>query len=100
MIPLTHFLGLSAILFALGLLGAILRRNIFIVLMSIELMLNGANMALIAFSRSWGEHSGQSLAFFVMALAACEAAVGLAIVVAVFRSCKTVNVDEMNLMKE
>ena len=100
MIPTTHFLGLAAVLFGLGLIGVLLRRNILIVLMSVELMLNAANMTLITFSRAWGEVSGQGIAFFVMALAAAEAAVGLAIVVAVFRSRRTVHVDEINLMKK
>jgi len=100
MIPVTHYLGLAAILFGLGLIGVIVRRNILIVLMSIELMLNAANMTLITFSRAWSEPSGQGIAFFVMALAAAEAAVGLAIVVAVFRTRRTMNVDEFNLMKK
>ena len=100
MIPVTHYLGLAAILFGLGLIGVIVRRNIFIVLMSVELMLNAANMTLITFSRAWGEASGQGIAFFVMALAAAEAAVGLAIVVAVFRTRRTAHVDEINLMKK
>jgi NADH-quinone oxidoreductase subunit K len=99
MIPTTHFLGLAAILFGIGLLGVIVRRNALIVMMSIELMLNAANLTLITFSRSWGDATGQGLAFFVVALAAAEAAVGLAIVVAVFRSRRTVNVDEINLLK-
>jgi NADH-quinone oxidoreductase subunit K len=100
MIPIDHYLALAALLFAIGLLGVIIRRNVLIVLMSVELMLNAANMTLITFSRAWGETSGQGIAFFVMALAAAEAAVGLAIVVAVFRSRRTINVDELNLMKK
>jgi NADH-quinone oxidoreductase subunit K len=99
MIPITHFLGLAAVLFGIGLLGVIVRRNALIVMMSVELMLNAANLTLIAFSRAWGEAAGQGLAFFVVALAAAEAAVGLAIVVAVFRTRRTVNVDEINLLK-
>jgi NADH-quinone oxidoreductase subunit K len=100
MIPITHFLVLAAILFGLGMVGVIIRRNVLIVLMSMELMLNAANMTLISFSRAWGETSGQGIAFFVVALAAAEAAVGLAIVVAVFRTRRTVNVDEINLMRK
>jgi NADH-quinone oxidoreductase subunit K len=100
MIPTTHFLGLAAVLFGLGLIGVLLRRNILIVLMSVELMLNAANMTLITFARAHGESAGQGIAFFVMALAAAEAAVGLAIVVAVFRSRRTVHVDQINLMKK
>jgi NADH-quinone oxidoreductase subunit K len=100
MIPITHFLGLAAVLFGLGLIGVLLRRNVLIVLMSVELMLNAANLTLITFARAHGQSHGQGFAFFVMALAAAEAAVGLAIVVAVFRSRRTVHVDEINLMKK
>jgi len=99
MIPITHFLALSAILFGVGLFGVLVRRNILIMMMSVELMLNAVNVAMIAFSRAWGHESGQGFAFFVIALAAAEAAVGLAIVVAVFRSRRTVNVDELKLMR-
>lgn len=99
MIPTTYFLGLSAILFGIGLLGVMVRRNVLIIMMSVELMLNAVNITLIAFSRAWGNEAGQGFAFFVVALAAAEAAVGLAIVVAVFRSRKTVNVDELKLMR-
>ena len=100
MIPITHFLGLAAVLFGLGLIGVLLRRNVLIMLMSVELMLNAANLTLITFARAHGHSQGQGIAFFVMALAAAEAAVGLAIVAAVFRSRRTVNVDEINLMKK
>jgi NADH-quinone oxidoreductase subunit K len=89
----------SALLFALGFVGVIIRRNVLIVLMCVELMLNAVNIALIAFSRARGDVHGHGLTFFVIALAAAEAAVGLAIVVAVFRSRKTVNIDEVSLMK-
>ena len=99
MIPTTYYLALSAVLFGIGLLGVITRRNVLIVMMSIELMLNAVNIALIAFSRAWGDSAGQSIAFFVIAIAAAEAAVGLAIVVGVFRTRRTVNIDEVNLMK-
>ena len=78
----------------------LLRRNVLIMLMSVELMLNAANLTLITFARAHGHSQGQGIAFFVMALAAAEAAVGLAIVAAVFRSRRTVNVDEINLMKK
>jgi NADH-quinone oxidoreductase subunit K len=99
MIPTIHFLALSAMLFGLGLFGVLVRRNLLIVMMSVELMLNAVNISLIAFSRAWGEVAGQGIAFFVIAIAAAEAAVGLAIVVAVFRTRRTVNIDEVNLMK-
>ena len=100
MIELYHLQLLSAILFALGVYGVLARKSAILILMSIELMLNAANMTLITFSRAWSEASGQGIAFFVMALAAAEAAVGLAIVVAVFRTRRTMNVDEINLMKK
>jgi NADH-quinone oxidoreductase subunit K len=99
MIPTSEYLVLSAFLFGVGLLGVIIRRNLLIVMMSIELMLNAVNVAFIAFARAWGQSAGQTIAFFVIALAAAEAAVGLAIVVGVFRTRRTVNSDEVNLMK-
>jgi NADH-quinone oxidoreductase subunit K len=99
MIPLGYYLILAAGLFAIGALGAILRRNALIVLMSLELMLNGANLTLVAFARAYHDMRGHALAFLVIAVAAAEAAVGLAIVVGVFRTRKTVAVDEINEMK-
>lgn len=98
MIPISHFLGLSAILFGIGLAGVLVRRNMLIVMMSVELMLNAVNLSLIGFSRAWGSVSGQGFAFLIIALAAAEAAVGLAIVVAVFRTRRTVHVDQLKLM--
>jgi NADH-quinone oxidoreductase subunit K len=98
-IPTSYFLGLSAILFGLGLLGVIIRRNVLVVMMSVELMLNAVNISLVAFSRAHGSAAGQGIVFFIIAIAAAEAAVGLAIVVAVFRTRRTVNADEINLMK-
>jgi NADH-quinone oxidoreductase subunit K len=104
MVPTAHVLALSAVIFCIGLAGVIVRRNLLIVLMSIELMLNAANLTLVGFARARGDLQGnglegQGLAFFVIALAAAEAAVGLAIVVAVFRSRRSVNVDEVNLLR-
>lgn len=99
MIPTTHVLILAALLFGLGLVGVVLRRNVLIVLMSVELMLNAVNLTFVGFARGRGEMAGQGFSFLIIALAAAEAAVGLAIVVAVFRSRRTVNVDEVNLMK-
>lgn len=99
MVPIQDFLLLSAALFVVGVAGVILRRNVLIVLMSIELMLNAANIALIAFGRAHQDSRSHALAFTVMAVAAAEAAVGLAIVVGVFRSRRNVNVDELTLMK-
>lgn len=96
---LPHYLTLSAVLFTIGLLGVLIRRNALIIFMSIELMLNAANLGLMAVS--WHLHSfqGQMLVFFVMAVAAAEVAVGLAIIIAFFRSQQTVNVDDLNLLK-
>ena len=99
MITSAHFLALSAALFLLGIAGVLLRRNILVVLMSIELMLNGANLALVTFGRIQGDAHGIALAFIVVAIAAAEAAVGLAIVVAIFRRRQTTNVDDLDLMK-
>jgi NADH-quinone oxidoreductase subunit K len=89
----------SALLFGIGLIGVILRRNVLIVLMSIELMLNASNLTLLAFARVRADMTGHGLAFMIIALAAAEAAVGLAIVVSIFRTRRTVNVDQVNLMK-
>jgi NADH-quinone oxidoreductase subunit K len=98
-IPLQHALLLSLALFALGALGVFLRRNVITVFMCIELMLNAVNLAFIAFSRGWGTLDGQVLVFFVMTVAAAEAAVGLAIVIAINRHRDTLDVDAFNLMK-
>jgi len=94
-----HAVLLSLVLFALGTLGVFLRRNVITVLMSIELMLNGANLAFVAFSRALGTLDGQVLVFFVMVVAAAEAAVGLAIVIALNRHKDTLDVDAFNVMK-
>ena len=100
MIPITHFLYLACALFVIGLLGVMLRRNVLIVLMSIELMLNGANVALVAFSRFHGNLDGQVLAMFTIAVAAAEAAVGLAIVVSLFRSRTGTDIDDLSILKD
>ena len=99
MVSLYHYLVLSGILFTLGVIGFLLRRNVIVIFMSIELMLNAANLAFVAFSRFLQSIDGQIIVIFVMAVAAAEAAVGLAIIMAVFRTRKTVNADELNLMK-
>jgi NADH-quinone oxidoreductase subunit K len=99
MVPVTDFLVLSAALFAIGMLGVILRRNAIIVLMSVELMMNAANLVLIAFGRAHHDSHAHAFAFTVMAIAAAEAAVGLAIVVGIFRNRRSVNIDELTLMK-
>ncbi len=100
MVPITHFLYLASALFVIGMLGVLLRRNVLIVLMSIELMLNGANIALVAFSRFHGGLDGQVLAMFTIAVAAAEAAVGLAIVVSIFRSRTGTDIDDLSMLRD
>jgi NADH-quinone oxidoreductase subunit K len=101
MTPITpyHYLVLSAALFAIGLVGVMVRRNIIIILMSIELMLNAVNINLAAFSYQWHNAAGQVFAIFIVAVAAAEAAVGLGIILAFFRNKETVNIDDMNIMR-
>lgn len=99
MVSLSHYLVLSAILFAIGMMGVIIRRNVIIIFMSIELMLNAVNLTFIAFSRFLHNLDGHIFAFMVMTVAAAEAAVGLAIIISVFRNKPTINVDEINIMK-
>ena len=94
-----HFLVLSAGLFGIGMIGVLVRRNALVILMSIELMLNSSNLALVAFARFTGSLHGQVFAFLVMVVAACEVAVGLAIILALFRNKDTVDVDKINIMK-
>ncbi len=98
-VPLQYYLLLSAILFTIGVIGVLTRRNAIIVFMCIELMLNSVNLTLVAFSAFLGDSTGQILVFFVMAVAAAESAVGLAIVIALFRNKQTVNIDEINILK-
>ena len=99
MITTTHYMVLSAALFTLGLVGVMVRRNVIIVLMSIELMLNAVNINLIAFSHQLQNAVGQVFAVFVIVVAAAEAAVGLGIILAFYRNKETVNIDEMNLLR-
>ena len=99
MIPLSWMLSLSAVVFVIGVVGVLVRRNALIIFMSIELMLNAGNLAFVAFSRELGSLDGQVFVFFVMTVAAAEVAVGLAIIVNVFRLKETVYVDEINLLK-
>ncbi len=98
-VPLPFYLGLSAVLFVIGVAGVLTRRNVIVVFMSIELMLNSVNLTLVAFSAFLGDITGLTLVFFVMAVAAAEAAVGLAIVISVYRNRQTVNIDEINILK-
>ena len=99
MITQTHYLALSAALFFLGVIGVLTRRNIIIILMSMELMLNAVNINLIAFSHQLQNVVGQVFAVFVICVAAAEAAVGLGIILAFYRNKETVNIDEMSLMR-
>ena len=97
--PLNHYLILSAVVFAIGVLGVLVRRNLIVILMSIELMLNAVNLTFIAFARFLGSIEGQVIVFFVMAVAAAEAVVGLAIIIAVYRHRQTLDPQEMQLLK-
>ncbi len=90
---------LSAILFAIGTIGALVRRNVIVLLMSIELMLNAVNLALVAFSRQWGDPAGQIFVLMVIVVAAAEVAVGLGIVIALFRNRETLNVEDASVLK-
>ncbi|MFH0735834.1 MAG: NADH-quinone oxidoreductase subunit NuoK [bacterium] len=98
-IPIEYYLILSAFMFVVGIVGVIIRRNAIVVFMCIELMLNSANLTLVAYSSYLGNAIGQIFVFFVMTVAAAEAAVGLAIIIMVFRNKLTLNIDEINLFK-
>ncbi len=98
-IPLTWYLTLSAVLFSIGVMGVLFRSNLIIILMSVELMLNAVNITLVAFSQFMGDVSGQILVFFVISVAAAEAAIGLAIVIAIFRNKLTIDVNNINLFR-
>ncbi len=98
-VPAPYHLALSAILFTLGMLGVLVRRSALIVFMSIELMLNAVNLALVTFARVWGSLDGQLLVFFILVVAAVEVVIGLAIIVDLFRSRETVDIDEVDLLR-
>ncbi len=98
-VPTVYVIGLSAVLFALGVTGVLVRRNVIVIFMSIELMLNAANLAFIAFAREAGSMEGQIFVFFVIAVAAAEVAVGLALIVAIYRSRGTIDIDEISSMR-
>jgi NADH-quinone oxidoreductase subunit K len=100
MVPLAHILAVSAILFILGVGGFLIRRNIVTIFMCIELMLNAVNLAFVAFARQQGNLDGQLFVFFVIVVAAAEAAVGLAIIVALYRNRQTLAIDEVDSMKD
>jgi NADH-quinone oxidoreductase subunit K len=97
--PLDYFMVLSAVLFAIGVAGMLIRRNIIVMFMSIELMLNAVNLAFVTLGRRMASMDGQVIVFFVMTVAAAEAAVGLGIIISLFRNRETVNADELNLLR-
>jgi NADH-quinone oxidoreductase subunit K len=99
MIPLSWYLALSAVLFTIGVIGVIIQRNVISLFMCIELMLNAVNLTLVAFSRYLGSLTGQLFVFIVLAVAAAEAAVGLAIIICLYRNRETLNVDDADLLK-
>ncbi len=99
MLHTTDFVILSAILFILGAMGVLLRRNAILLFMSVELMLNASNLALVAFAKQWNQMEGHLFVFFVIAVAAAEVAVGLALIVAIFHSKNSINVDELHQME-
>ncbi len=99
MVPLEYYLSLSAVVFAIGVIGVLVRRNLIVVLMSVELMLNAVNLTFVAFSRYLGSIAGQVVVFFVMAVAAAEAVIGLAIIISVFRHRQSLDPQEMQLLK-
>ncbi len=99
MLPVSYYIALSAILFTIGALGVLIRRNAIIIFMSVELMLNSANLAFVAFARYYEALSGQIFVFFVITVAAAEVAVGLALIVTIFRSKESIDVDKINELK-
>ncbi|BDG09889.1 NADH-quinone oxidoreductase subunit NuoK [Anaeromyxobacter paludicola] len=100
MVPSNYYLALGAILFTIGLFGVVTKRNILIVFMCIELMLNAANLTFLTFARQGGNMAGHAIAFFVIAVAAAEAAVGLAIVIAIYRTRGTLHMDEVKVLRD
>jgi NADH-quinone oxidoreductase subunit K len=99
MVPISYYLVVSAILFTIGVLGVLTRRNAIVIFMCVELMLNAANLTFVAAARHLNQTNGQVFVFFVMVIAAAEVAVGLAIIVALFRNKETIDVDQVNLLK-
>ena len=99
MVQTEAYIMLSAVLFVLGTMGVLLRRNAILVFMSVELMLNAANLALVAFARQWNQVQGHVFVFFVMTVAAAEVAVGLALIVAIFRTKQSINIDDLHQME-
>jgi NADH-quinone oxidoreductase subunit K len=99
MIPLSHVIWLSAALFTIGVIGALTRRNLIVILMSVELMLNAVNLSLVGFARAWGDLGGHVFVLMVIAVAAAEVAVGLGIVISLFRNRDSVNIEDVSLLK-
>jgi NADH-quinone oxidoreductase subunit K len=99
MVQTEAYLMLSMVLFVLGTMGVLLRRNAILVFMSVELMLNATNLALAAFARQWGSENGQMFVFFIITVAAAEVAVGLALIVAIFRTKRSINIDELHQLE-
>ena len=99
MVPIAYYLILAAVLFSIGVCAFLIKRNVITIFMSIELMLNAVNLTFVAFAHMWHRIEGQIFVFFVMVVAAAEAAVGLAIIISIFRTRRTLNVDEIDLMK-
>ena len=99
MVPVEYYVGLSAILFIIGALGVLIRKNAILIFMSVELMLNSANLAFVAFARAYEALRGQIFVFFVIAVAAAEVAVGLALIVEIFKSKHSIDVDQMSSLK-
>jgi NADH-quinone oxidoreductase subunit K len=98
-VPLQHYVWLSSILFSIGVMGVLFRRNAIVIFMCVELMLNAVNLMLVAFSRFWSDEGGQVFVFFIMAVAAAEVAVGLAILMMVYRNTKSTDIDFLNRLK-
>jgi NADH-quinone oxidoreductase subunit K len=99
LVPLEHVLALSAVIFGIGVVGAVTRRNVIVILMSIELMLNAVNLAFVGFSRAWANPGGQVFVLMVITVAAAEVAVGLGIVLSLFRNRDSVDIEEVSLLK-
>ena len=99
MVTLTHYLIVSALLFSIGLVGIMTRRNVLMILLCIEVMFNAANLAFVAYARAWSDVGGQIIVFFIITVAAAEVTVGLAIAILLARQLKTLNADEVNLLK-
>jgi NADH-quinone oxidoreductase subunit K len=99
MLPVYYYVGLSVILFTIGALGVLIRRNAIVIFMSVELMLNAANLAFVAYARYWQSMNGQIFVFFIMTVAAAEVAIGLALIVTIFRTKASIDVDQISTLK-